>query len=420
MTMKLTLYEQEMLDGQYGWPVQKGMEILYRIGEIYGAEKMLPVQNVHMVNASVSLSGKAAVLLAEKMCSMGAKFKTNTTLNPASVDLDCWRKIGFPESMYKQQKHLTELYTKMGAIPLHCCTPYLAGQVPRFGEHICWGESSAVIYANSVLGARTNRNGGPLALSASLTGVVPAYGYHLDENRYGQILIEVNTDLNEADEYGLLGFFVGEIVTDGVPVFTGIPKNVSLDKLKMLGSALATSGAVAMFHVEGVTPEAPTIKDAFGPNTPEKVIRVGEKELEETSKRLREGVPKDISIVYIGCPHASIHEIAEIAELLRGKKIKEGIEVWVTTGQPIRALAERCGYLSTIEEAGAYVVADTCLVHCLLKEFRDAKGYKAMATNSPKMAHYGWNVGGIPTGVYSVKECIEIALSDRVYTEGGA
>jgi predicted aconitase len=411
MSMKLTEREQAMLDGAEGWPVQKGMEILCQMGELYGAEKMLPVRNVHMVNASVYLAGNAAVKLAEKMLAEGARFKTDTTLNPASVDLDRWKEYGFTENIYLQQKHLTELFRKMGAIPVHCCSPYLVGQVPRFGEHCCWGESSAVIYANSVIGARTNRNGGPAGLAASLTGVAPAYGYHLTENRYGQILVEVEAKMDEISDYGILGFYVGELVSDGVPVFTGLPSDVSHDALKQLGSALATTGAVALFHVEGVTPEAPTLAAAMGSGKPERIIKVTGHEMRETAEKLKANIKDGFSLVFVGCPHASIQEIEQIARLLEGKKIKDGMEFWVQTGQPIKALAERCGLASIIEDAGAWVICDTCPSHAFLPELREKKRYKAMATNSPKMAHYGWDMGKLPTAVYGVEDCVKIALT---------
>jgi predicted aconitase len=411
MSLKLTRHEQAMLDGSEGWPAQKGMEILYRMGELYGAERMLPIKNVHMVNASVYLAGNAAVKLAEKMVSEGACFKTDTTLNPSSVDLECWKEYGFTESTYHQQKYLTELFIKMGAIPTHCCSPYLVGQVPRFGEHCCWGESSAVIYANSVLGARTNRNGGPIGLAASLTGVVPAYGYHLDENRRGQIIVEVEAKMNEISDYGILGFYIGDLVSDGVPVFAGLCADVSNDALKQLGSALATTGAVALFHVIGITPEASTLEFAMCSRKPERIIKVTEKEMCETAERLKVRMKDGFSLVYIGCPHASIQEIKEIARLLDGKKVKEGIEFWVQTGQPIKALAERCGLRSVIENAGAWLICDTCPVHAFLPEFREKKRYKAMATNSPKMAHYAWDVGKLPTAVYGVGACVNIALT---------
>jgi predicted aconitase len=299
----------------------------------------------------------------------------------------------------------------MGAFPTHCCSPYLVGHVPRFGEHCCWGESSAVIYANSILGARTNRNGGPVGLAASLTGVVPAYGYHLEENRYGQIIVEVEAKMNEVSDYGVLGFYVGEIVSDGVPIFTGLSTDVSNDALKQLGSALATTGAVALFHVIEVTPEAPTLKSAMGPRKPEKIIKVAEREIRETAKRLRADLTENFSLVFIGCPHASIQEIEEIARFLEGQKIKKGIEFWIQTGLPIKTLAKRCGLLSIIEEAGAWIICDTCPAHAFLPEFRKKKRYKAMVTNSPKMAHYAWNMGKLPTAVYGVKDCIKIALT---------
>jgi hypothetical protein len=413
MKLELTPYEQEMLDGLHGWPKQKGMEILFQMGQLYGASRMIPVQNVHMVNASIMLAGTAAIKLARRLVAEGASFVTRTTLNPASMDLDNWQRYGFIREDYEAQKELTDLYAQMGAIPVHCCSPYLVGQVPVFGEDVCWGESSAVIYANSVIGARTNRNGGPVALAASLTGVVPDYGYHLDENRRGTVRVDVKIPLRGIYEFGLLGYYIGGLVEDGVPVFTGIDRAVTQDELKQLGSSLATSGAVALYHAVGVTPEAPTLEAAFGLNKPERIIEVGEAELQVTAEHLRENAADEYSIVFIGCPHASLQEIAEVAALIKGKKLKPGIEFWVQTGQPIKALAERCGYVKDIEDSGAFVVCDTCPSHCFTKRLLAAKQYKSMATNSPKMCHYGWNSGKIPTAAYHVRDLVQIALTGK-------
>jgi predicted aconitase len=188
--------EKKMLNGEEGYPIQKAMQILVQLGDIYGAKKMIPVNKVHMPGASVVVAGEAGTKLTEKMVENGGSFQAFTTLNTGAVDLDNWKELGYSEETYNFQVRLTTAYRKLGAIPCHTCTPYLIGHMPRLGEHVAWGESSAIAFVNSVLGARTNREGGPSALAAAITGLVPEYGYHLQENRYGHILVNVETQLS--------------------------------------------------------------------------------------------------------------------------------------------------------------------------------------------------------------------------------
>ncbi|MDD5015866.1 MAG: aconitase X catalytic domain-containing protein, partial [Atribacterota bacterium] len=397
MAIKLTPHEEEMLDGKYGYPIQMGMQIQVQMGEIYGAEKMIPVSSVHMVNASALMSGDAVVKLVEKMVAHGGKFKALTTLNPAALDYECWQEIGFSQEIYAAQTRLTNAYQALGAIPSHSCTPYLFGFSPKFGEHVAWGESSAVNYVNSVIGARTNREGGPSALAAALTGLVPSYGYHLDKNRKGNYLVQVEIELKEVADYGSLGYYIGKIVGGGIPVFTGIPRNVPSYNLKMLAGALASSGSVALFHAEGVTPEALTLEDAFNGQKPIRIIKYGQKEQEEAVRNLNKNKKEGIKIIVIGCPHADIMEIKEVADQLQGKRIKDGIEFWVQTSLPIKELAGRCGFTNIIKSAGARIIVDTCPVHCFEQSFTRRKGFTALATNSAKLAHYVPGMWTLPT-----------------------
>ncbi len=207
--MRLTREEEEMLAGKRGYPVQKSMEILVQLGEIYGAEKMIKVANVHMPGSSVVVAGEAGTKFVEKMAGLGGKVCALTTLNPGAVNFDAWQETGYEEKTYKLQRRLTDAYSAMGAVPCHTCTPYLIGNCPRRGEHISWGESSAIAFANSALGAYTNREGGPSALAAALTGRVPEYGYHLQENRYGHIKVTVTTELHSVDDFGGVGLLGG-------------------------------------------------------------------------------------------------------------------------------------------------------------------------------------------------------------------
>jgi predicted aconitase len=411
--MRLTPEEEAMLEGKKGYPAQKGMEILYQLGNIYDAEEMIKVENVHMPGSSVVVAGEAGTKFVEKMVENAGIFCASTTLNTSAIDFGCWEKLGFEPSTHVQQKRLTDAYCKMGALPCHTCTPYLIGSTPRVGEHVSWGESSAIAFANSVLGARTNREGGPSALAAALTGRVPAYGFHLQENRYGHFHVKVETQLNDLTDFGSLGYFIGKIVESKVPVFTGISSKASLDELKMLGAALASSGSVALFHVVGVTPEAPTLEAAFGGRAPQQVIEFGPAELAEARRRLDKNSGQEVSMVVLGCPHLSINELDAVARKLVGKKVKDGVRLWIMTAQPNQAYAERCGFARIIREAGGQLVSDTCPILAPMAEVRAKYPIASIATNSAKLAHYAPGQWALPTHYGNLDQCISAALTGR-------
>ncbi|PKM81535.1 MAG: hypothetical protein CVU89_08550 [Firmicutes bacterium HGW-Firmicutes-14] len=411
--MRLTVDEEEMLAGKRGRVYQKAMQILFQLGEIYGAEKMIPVSNVHMPGASVIVAGKAGTRLVEEMAKEGGIFAVSTTLNPAAGDFNTWQEIGFAREDMELQERLTGGYREMGAVPCHTCTPYLTGNIPRKGEHVAWGESSAIAFANSVLGARTNREGGPSALAAALVGRVPAYGYHLDENRRGQVLINVNTELNGPWDYGTLGYWAGNIVQERVPVFKGIPWSVSLEELKLLGAALASSGSVALFHVLGVTPEAPDLETVFGGSEPVQFLEYTEEAAVETVTRLNKHKGDRVDLVAVGCPHASIQEIGQVAEMLRGKRLADNTDMWILAALPVKTMADRMGYTKEIEAAGAQIVCDTCPVLGSTAAVVKKRGYRSLATNSAKLAHYSPGSWNLDTFYGSINRCVKAALSGR-------
>ena len=399
--MNLTFEEQKMLDGAYGKSVQKSMEILTSLGDIYGAERMIPIKSVHMPGSSIVVAGEAATSFVEQMGENGTEFAAYTTLNTGAMDMDCPRELGFSEETIARQKRLTGAYGRMGGVPCHTCTPYLIGHCPKFGEHVAWGESS-------VIGARTNREGGPAALAAAIAGRVPAYGYHLDENRRGQFLIHVETALSDIAGYGALGYWVGTRVESGVPVFTGIPADVTTDQLKALGAALASSGAVALFHIVGVTPEAPTLEAAFGGASPKEVWHVGRAELQTAFQTLSKQQGQPVSLVALGCPHSSLSEIMQVASMVEGKRVKTAF--WMLCAQPVKYLAERSGHKKILEDAGVTLVCDTCPVLGAMAEPMEKTGMTAMATNSAKLAHYAPGQWKIPTYYGTTEQCVNAAL----------
>ena len=372
--MHLTKEEERLLDGEEGEVFERLFRLLVRLGDIYGAEKMIPVGSVQVAGVSYKSVGDPGLAFLEDMASKGAKVKVLTYLNPAGMDLENWKKLGFPEDFAKNQIRVMDAFKKMGIVITATCTPYLAGNLPRFREHIAWSESSAVSFSNSVIGARTNREGGPSALAAALCGRTPNYGLHLWEKRQPNVKINVDVNLDFSSDFGALGYFVGKQVKNKIPYFTGM-KDANTDQLKALGAAMAASGAVALYHVENLTPEADLVeKDGL------ETINVSKKELDETYEKLNSG--KDPDIVILGCPHASLREISTLADKLKGKHLKK--PVWICTSRMMKEAADRMGFTEIIEKAGGNIVADTCMVVSPIERM----GYKTTGVNSGKAANY--------------------------------
>ena len=295
--MYLSKEEEGILEGEQGEVPARMMRLLARLGDIYGADRMISVGSVQVAGVSYKSIGDPGTEFLEDMASKGAKVKTLTYLNPAGMDLEDWKRFGFPVDFAKNQKRIMNAFKAMGIVITATCTPYLAGNLPRFREHIAWSESSAVSFSNSVIGARTNREGGPSALAAAILGETPNYGLHLDENRKPTVVVDVAAALEYNADFGALGYHIGKLVKKGKPYFRGI-KNANTDQLKALGAAMAASGAVALYYVEDQTPEA-KLQDITGLEK----IRVTDAEIKETYATLNTGEKPDI--VMLGCPHAS-------------------------------------------------------------------------------------------------------------------
>jgi len=372
--MYLNREEEKILDGEKGEVPERLFRLLVRLGEIYGADKMIPIGSVQVAGVSYKSIGDPGTEFLEDMASKNTKVKVLTYLNPAGMDLENWENLGFPKDFAKNQLRIMNAFKKMGIVVTSTCTPYLAGNLPRFREHIAWSESSAVSFSNSVIGARTNREGGPSALAAAICGVTPNYGLHLWENRQPDYKIKVEADLEFNSDFGALGHIVGKEVKNKIPYYTGI-KNGDTDQLKSLGAAMAASGAVAIYHVENLTPEADNVK-----KTNLETITVEQKDIDNAYEELSSGKKPDI--VILGCPHASLKEIARLADKVKGKKLKK--PVWICTSRMVKEAAERMGYNDTIVKAGGNIVADTCMVVSPIEQM----GYKTTGVNSGKAANY--------------------------------
>ena len=392
--MFLTREEEGMLAGREGRATQKSMEILVALGKIYGAERMVEVSSVQVSGVSYKNLGDAGIEFLSELAWDG-RARVKTTLNPAGMSLTDWKSQGIAPEFADKQLKVIDVYQRLG-LEISCtCTPYLAGNEPSFGQHIAWGESSAVVYANSVLGARTNREGGPSALAASLTGRTPLYGYHLDEKRSATLTVDVEASLKSPEDFSAMGYFIGKAAKDGVPYFKGI-KSAGVEEFKTLSAALASSGGVAMFHAEGLTPEA-----RVGPGEAKRVT-FSQRDLLETRAALDDGGRPDF--VSVGCPHCSLGEVATIARLLEGQKTKR--ELWVCCSREVKRHSDEAGYSKAIEQSGAKFATDTCMVVAPVEEL----GYKVVATNSAKACHYLRN-SGLSVRFLSLEGCVSAAVS---------
>jgi predicted aconitase len=391
--MNLTLEQQAMLAGEHGRATQKAMEILAALGTIYDADKLIPVTSVQIAGVSYANLGEAGLDFLSEIAEGGGRVRVLTTLNPAGMDFENWQVLGISAEFAENQKRVIDVFARMGVITTCSCTPYLFGNTPHYGEHIAWAESSAVCYANSVLGARTNREGGPSALAAALTGVTPAYGYHLDENREPTVKVEVEIPTSlETEElgthhFGALGKVIGNKLEGEthkqVPTIAGIPQ-ASVEALKSFCASIATYGGVGLFHMQGITPEAAQM------TPPESVIAISWSEVLTEIDAMSDAVPEDVDFVSLGCPHLSIKEIARIAELLEGRQVKK--EFWITTARPTKQIADMMSYTRVIEASGAKFAADTCCVVAPIKG-----RFHALATDSAKACYYAYGKNNFKT-----------------------
>jgi len=400
--MQLIPEEQSMLDGAQGPAVQKAMQILVALGTIYGAQHMVPVTSVQIAGVSYDNLGEAGLQWLAEMAQGGGRARVLSTLNPAGIDVDNWAGLGIDAGFARRQQQVIDAFLSMGVVTTCTCTPYLVGNAPHYGEHIAWAESSAVCYANSVLGARTNREGGPSALAAALTGRTPAYGYHLDEPRRPALTMVVRADLAGTHQFGALGKAIGQRLeaTGKKPVvyLQGVaPEACSLEALKAFCASLATYDGAALFHMEGVTPEAAQFRP------PADTLEITQVELDEALRSLSDADPQAVDFISLGCPHLSIQEIARLAGLLAGRQVKR--EVWLTTARATKSVADRMGYTRVIEASGAKFAADTCCVVAPIKG-----RFHALATDSAKACYYAYSKNKFHTFFGSFDQIVALAL----------
>ena len=422
--MHLTDDEHAMLEGRAGPAKQKAMELLVRYAEALGAERFVDTRNVAGVPGSSTLFlqnyykqhfGDGSYQAIYSLYDLDS----NEIVPVPKVDSYCchlqggtdpenWAELGMSREAFEHFKQDEAEVAAHGIQILKTCTPYLAGNVPVKGEHCAWMESSAVVFCNSVLGARTNTEGRESTSAAALTGKIPDWGLHRDEFRRATHRIDVEVPVSSVMDWGMLGYFVGYAVEENIPVLTGSISQPNLTRHKHFGAAAASSGGVEMYHMVGITPEAATLEMALGGNRPLVTVSYGPQERRETYERLNSiGTNPNVDYVMLGCPHASIEQMWEAARLLEGKKIRTAL--WIFTSRSVKSVADLNGYTKIIQDAGGLVLTDTCSAISRAVP----KGSKVVALDSAKQAHYLPAMVGIEAWFGTTEDCIQAAISGR-------
>lgn len=422
--MRLTDAEKALLDGRDGKARQKAMELLVRYGEALGAERFVDTTNV------AGVPGQASVFLTNYYKEAGGGYDaifshfdldsdelvdvpqvvTHSCHLQGGVDPDNWQLLGASAEAARVSRESEAYAVERGIKILKTCTPYLVGNVPRMGEHCAWMESSAIVYCNSVLGARTNAEGRESTSAAMLTGKIPDFGFHRDEHRLGTHLIDVQTEIESLMDWGMLGYFVGDAVQEHIPVLKGRFGKPDLIRHKHFGAAAASSGGVEMYHLVGVTPEAPSERAAFGSNTPRETFRYGPAERRRVYEDLNSNArDPNVDYVMLGCPHAALEQIEEACRLLAGRKISANCRLWIFTSRAIRLQADTAGLTKIVRDAGGQLLTDTCsaIGQAL------PPGTKVAALDSAKQVHYLPAIMGIEAWFGSTEDCINAALTGR-------
>ena len=400
--MDLTSEERATLDGVHGEGAALAMKILVGIGEAFDARRMVKITRAH-----VALSNQEADLwFAEKLASLGAKCIVPPTVNPGySLSFFGSRSMTTPDDDAMMQRTF-QAYKTLGARLNFSCTPYLFDNIPRLGEVISFSESSATPYVNSVWGAHTNREAAQSALCAAVVGKVPEYGLLLPENRKATAKVIVEAELSDDFDYELLGWAVPKKISYQIPVFVGIPNGVTPEALMNLGAQLNTAGAVPMFHIPGLTPEAPTEQAALQGATPDLTVTITRRDLDE-QRELISQPPGPIDFVMFGCPHHTLRQVQEAAAIVEGKKLKS--ELWILTSSYTLEMSRRMGLLEIIEKAGGNIVDDTCIDQPCWRHLAGKTG----ATDSPKCAYYTKR-RDMRFILRSLRECVEGALKGKI------
>lgn len=414
MGLRLNDAEQAMLAGADGKVAQWAIAMQLDVGRFFDAGRLVPVSCAHMMG-DIEVMGDAGLDLLKDLDRKRAKFRVPVTTNARCVDFDAAERLLQPADMVRKERGIIDLLKRIGVTQTDTCINYQTVYQPHFGEHVAWGDTGTVIYANSVLGARSNFESGPAAFAAGITGRTPAYGFHLDEHRRGTVLVELSARLDDLADWGALGAAVGRWCNDywQVPVIDGAQRlAITPDRLKHLGASLASYGSLAMFHMVGVTPEAANRDAAFGGNKPARTLRVDDRAI----AAVYESYPVDkseIDLVVLTGPQLSLFELQFVAELLAGRKVHGNTQFIVTTNRQNCEAARALGYIDAIENAGGLVLVGVCFYLMGAGDIRERFGWSNVLTNSAKLANI---IGGYRYHPIfrRTRECVEAAVAGRL------
>lgn len=428
MTVSLTKEEERMLSGEYGPGVQKSMKLLVKVGDAYGADKMIEPKGAHLISwEALPIVGGGLIKMISELTE-GSKVRIPTTANPFPINLEIAEEIGIPDIIVKTFEYpirkVREIHKRIGVIPTsYSCHPHSLWSAKK-GDYFAGTETAVTTFANSWLGIRSNIEGHTTTTAAAITGKLPNYGVHFSGNRYAKVLVEFESNLDTRKftyaDYGVLAYYVGKrLGDDRIPVFNGLPENMTADHAKYMSVPFIMGCSSPMFHIVGVTPEAPTLEDALGGEKPEERIVVGKDDMKESFEEISPNHSgAEIGHVTFGCAHCGIDEIEKIAELIKGKKVHEGVELWVNTNELAKEEAKSRGYVDMIESAGGFVITGSCawLAPTAMMALR---GFRGLATTSPAaaaMIERGFGLSyHTPLNVClgSTEQCIKAAITGR-------
>jgi predicted aconitase len=410
--LTLSTKDREMLSGGFGPATKMAMSIVARMAEVAGAKELLDISGAH-IDSTVYI-GEAGLEFAERLASLGAKVAVPATLNVSGLDEHHWQEWAVPSDWARQAHRQMIAYQSMGTLPTWTCAPYQTEVRPSFGQQIAWGESNAIVFANSVLGARTERYPDLFDICCAITGRVPAIGLHLTENRAGQLLfrlMSIPQHLQQSDDfYPVLGNLIGKAALDKIPVIAGMNTHPDEDQLKAFGAAAASSGGVALFHMIGITPEAKTLEEAFQGNQPAATIDITMDMLRQSRRELTHSDSHQLDMVVLGSPHFSLAEFKRLAPLLKGKRRHPAVKFLVTSSRAMTQLAEKAGLLEPLQAFGAQITVDTCILTSPMLP----ADIQNLMTNSAKFAYYTPGLLGRKISFGSLEDCVHSAVAGEI------
>jgi predicted aconitase len=410
--MRLSEKDQALLAGELGLAARMAASILVRMAEVVGAREMIDITRAH-IDATIYV-GDAGLEFAERLASLGGRVAVPSTVNVSGLDEHHWKEWPVPADWAEKAYRQMVAYQKMGTIPIWTCAPYQTEHAPKLGEQIAWGESNAIAFANSVLGARTERYPDYLDIAAAIAGRVPAVGLHLEENRRGQIVLDLRAVpeafASREDFYPVLGHYLGKIAGERIPVLAHLNARPTEDQLKALGAAASSSGSVALFHVVGVTPEAPTLEEALQRRSPVETLAVGLDDLRAARRELETASGEDLDLVVLGSPHFSFEELKRLAPLVEGRQRHPRVTFLVTTSRLMRDLAASAGLLRSLEDFGGRITVDTCILATPMLP----KTVRRLMTNSGKYALYSPGLLNVEVAYGSLEDCVSSAVAGKV------